>query len=235
MSKKAVARPCRAGYRWRMSSEIRVEPAGADRWGDLERLFGERGACGGCWCMWYRLPRAEYERGKGAKNRSALRRLVGAGEPVGVIAYAGGAPIGWCAVAPRSAFTRLETARTLKPVDDRPVWSVVCLFVARSHRRQGVSVLLLDGAAEYARSLGAEVIEGYPVEPRSGTIPAVFAHPGTPSAFRAAGFREVARPSAARTIMRRQLTDSSARPRAAGASPRRTSGRSGRAPRRPQA
>jgi GNAT superfamily N-acetyltransferase len=234
MSKNAVARARRAGYRWRMPSDIRIEPAGADRWGDLERLFGERGACGGCWCMWYRLPRAEYERGKGAKNRSALRRLVGAGEPVGVIAYAGRTPIGWCAVAPRSAFTRLETARTLKPVDDRPVWSVVCLFVARTHRRQGVSVQLLDGAAEYARSLGAEVIEGYPVVPRAGTIPAVFAHPGTPAAFRAAGFREVARPSAARKVMRRQLTDSSARPRAAGASRPRTSGRPGRARRRPQ-
>ena len=235
MSKNAVAHSCRAGYRWRMPSEIRIEPARADRWDDLERLFGERGACGGCWCMWYRLPRAEYERGKGAKNRSALRRLVGTGEPVGVIAYAGGTPIGWCAVAPRSAFIRLETARTLKPVDARPVWSVVCLFVERAHRRQGVSVLLLNGASEYARSHGAEMIEGYPVEPRAGTIPAVFAHPGTPSAFRAAGFREVARPSAARTIMRRQLTDSSARPRASGASPPRTSGRPGRARRRPPA
>jgi GNAT superfamily N-acetyltransferase len=217
-----------------MPPKIRIEPARADRWDDLQRLFGERGACGGCWCMWYRLPRAEYERGKGAKNRSALRRLLGAGDPVGVIAYADSDPIGWCAVAPRGAYSRLETARTLKPIDDRPVWSVVCLFVTHGHRRQGVSVLLLDGASEYARSLGAEMIEGYPVVPRSGAIPEVFAHPGTPSAFRAAGFREVARPSAARAIMRRQLTDSSATPRAAGASGPRTGGKPGRARRRPQ-
>jgi GNAT superfamily N-acetyltransferase len=234
MSKNAVARPKAAGYPWRMPSEIRIEPARASRWDDLEQLFGDRGACGGCWCMWYRLPRAEYERGKGARNRSALRRLVRAGEPVGIIAYAGGIPIGWCAVAPRSGFIRLETARTLEPVDDRPVWSVVCLFVARSHRRQGVSVRLLNGASEYARSLGAEAIEGYPVVPRTGAIPEVFAHPGTPSAFRAAGFREVARRSAARAIMRRQLTDSSATPRAAGASPPQTSGRPGRARPRPR-
>ena len=217
-----------------MPSTIRIEPARADRWGDLEQLFGERGACGGCWCMWYRLPRAEYERGKGARNRSALRRLVGSGEPVGVIAYADGIPVGWCAVAPRSAFIRLETARTLKPVDDRPVWSVVCLFVERGYRRQGVSVLLLNGASDYARSLGAEAIEGYPVVPRSRTIPAVFAHPGTPSAFRSAGFREVARPSTARAVMRRQLTGSSATPRASGASPRRTTGRPGKARQPPQ-
>jgi GNAT superfamily N-acetyltransferase len=186
-----------------MPPDIRIEPATAERWGDVERLFGARGACGGCWCMWYRLPRAEYERSKGAGNRTALRKLLGKGEPVGVIAYAGEVPIGWCAIAPRSAFTRLERARTLRPVDDQPVWSIVCLFVARAHRRQGVSVALLNGAAAYARSLGARIVEGYPIEPRSGVIPAVFAHPGTPSAFRAAGFREVARPSPARAIMRR--------------------------------
>jgi GNAT superfamily N-acetyltransferase len=233
MSRKVVARAAPARYRLPMASGIRVEPARAERWDDLERLFGEHGACGGCWCMWYRLPRAEYERGKGAKNRNALRRLVGTGEPVGVIAYADGSPVGWCSVAPRSAFTRLATARTLKPLDDRPVWSVVCLFVAREFRRRGVSVALLEAAAEYARSLGAEVIEGYPVEPRAGTIPAVFAHPGIPSAFRSAGFREVARPSPARAIMRRELTDSSATHRAAAASPRRTSRRPGTARRRP--
>jgi GNAT superfamily N-acetyltransferase len=185
-----------------MPSSIRIEPAAASRWRDLVRLFGARGACGGCWCMWYRLPRAEYEREKGAGNRSALRRLLGTGEPAGVIAYAGDEPIGWCAVAPRSAFTRLERARVLRPLDDQPVWSIVCVFVARAHRRRGVSVALLRGAAAYAKSLGARIAEGYPVEPRSGTMPAVFAHPGTPSAFLAAGFREVARGSPTRPIMR---------------------------------
>ncbi|MBA3553981.1 MAG: GNAT family N-acetyltransferase [Gemmatimonadales bacterium] len=161
--------------------------------------------------MWYRLPRAEYERRKGSKNRAGLRRLLAAGEPVGVMAYAGNEPIGWCAVAPRAAFTRLERARTLRPVDDQPVWSIVCIFVARAHRRRGVSVALLRGAADYAKALGARIVEGYPVEPRSGTIPAVFAHPGIPSAFLSAGFTEVARPSAARAIMR-QAAPQSTRP-----------------------
>jgi GNAT superfamily N-acetyltransferase len=185
-----------------MAPDIAIVPASGERWEDLERLFGARGACGGCWCMWYRLPRAEYERQKGGGNRSALQRLLGEDQPAGVIAYAAGEPIGWCAVAPRSAFIRLQRARTLRPIDDQPVWSIVCVFVARGHRRQGVSVALLRGAAGYARSLGANIVEGYPVDPRSGTIPAVFAHPGTPSAFRSAGFTEVARPSPARAIMR---------------------------------
>ncbi len=101
------------------AAEDRIEPASAECWDDLERLFGARGACGGCWCMWYRLPRAEYERRKGSKNRAGLRRLLAAGQPVGVIAYAGDEPIGWCAVAPRAAFARLERARTLRPVESR--------------------------------------------------------------------------------------------------------------------
>lgn len=188
-----------------MPPGIRIEPASSKRWDDIERLFGARGACGGCWCMWYRLPRAEYDRQKGKQNRVALRRILGTGEPVGVVAYAGDEPVGWCAVAPRAAFTRLERARTLRPIDDRPVWSIVCVFVAPSHRHRGISVALLQGAADYAKSRGARIVEGYPVEPRSGAIPAVFAHPGIPSAFRAAGFREVARPSPARAVMRRQM------------------------------
>ena len=155
--------------------------------------------------MWYRLPRAEYERRKGAGNRTALRRLLAGGQPAGVIGYAGDEPVGWCSVAPRSAFPRLERARTLKPVDERPVWSIVCVFVTPPYRRRGVSVALLKGAVAYARSLGATIVEGYPVVPRTGMIPAVFAHPGTPSAFRAAGFEEVFRPSPARLIMRRVM------------------------------
>jgi GNAT superfamily N-acetyltransferase len=118
------------------------------------------------------------------------------------MAFDGLEPVGWCAVAPRTAFIRLERARTLRPIDDQQVWSIVCVFVERSHRRRGVSVALLKGAVSYARSLGARIVEGYPVEPRSGTIAPVFAHPGITSAFRAAGFRVAARPSPSRAVMR---------------------------------
>lgn len=117
----AVAERRTARYPCLMSSLIRLEPASADRWDDLERLFGARGACGGCWCMWYRLPRAEYERQKGAGNREELRRLLGAGQPVGVIAYAGEEPIGWCAVAPRAAFTRWNERAPSQPCSPTPV------------------------------------------------------------------------------------------------------------------
>ena len=183
-----------------------------ERWGDFEALFGARGACGGCWCMWWRLPRSEFARMKGAPNRAAMRDLVHAGPPPGLLAYladaegnATGTPIGWCAVAPRETYPVLERSRVLKRIDDTPVWSVTCLFVARPFRRRGVSVALLCAAVQFAADRGAAVVEGYPVEPKSGAMPDAFAWTGLPSAFAAAGFVEVARRSAGRPIVRREV------------------------------
>ena len=154
--------------------------------------------------MYWRRSAAEYDQGKGQGNRDALRRLVAGGATPGLLAYAGGAPVGWCAVGPRETYPRLERARVLKRIDDRPVWSVVCLFVAKDCRRRGVSVALLEAAAAFAASRGARMLEGYPVEPR-GAMPDAFAWTGTAAAFRAAGFREAARGSPTRPIMRRAL------------------------------
>jgi GNAT superfamily N-acetyltransferase len=93
----------------------------------------------------------------------------------------------------------------LAPVDERPVWSISCLFIAKPFRRQGVSVALIGAATKFARSRGARVVEAYPVVPYSDAMPAAFAWTGTVSAYERAGFREVARRSAARPIMRREL------------------------------
>lgn len=190
-------------------------PLTPDRWRDVVQLFGSRGACGGCWCMAWRLPKQRYEAGKGNGNRRRFRALVSADGhddhcPPGVLAYReegsdARVPIGWCAVAPREAYVRLESARALKRLDAKPVWSISCLFVARSYRHRGVSVALLEAAADFARSHGAQIVEGYPVEPRTDTMPDVFAWTGTAAAFLAAGFNEAGRGSRSRPIMRRQL------------------------------
>ncbi len=180
-------------------------PLTPDRWRDLERLFGERGACGGCWCMWWRLTGKEFEAGKGEPNRRAMKKLVDAGAEPGILAYEGGEPVGWCALAPRASYGRLARSRILAPVDERPVWSVVCFFVDRRWRERGVSVALLEAAAAHARERGAELLEGYPVEPRKARAPAVFVYTGLAAAFRRAGFAEVARRSPTRPIMRREL------------------------------
>lgn len=176
-------------------------PASADRWSDLENLFGSRGACGGCWCMTWRLPRAEFNRNKGENNRSALRKLVRRGPAPGVLAYAGGKAVGWCAVAPRAAYPALERSRILKPVDDEAVWSISCLFVEKRYRRRGLSAKLILAAAKFAKTQGAKIVEGYP-QVVEGSLPDAFVWTGLEPSFLKAGFTEVARRSPKRPILR---------------------------------
>jgi GNAT superfamily N-acetyltransferase len=181
---------------------LSFHPLTPDRWDDLESLFGERGATGGCWCMWWRLKRSDYECRKGASNRRAFKSIVTKGEEPGILAYHEGEPIGWCAIGPRETYPVLERSRVLKRVDDTPVWSITCFFVDRRYRKQGVTKALLQEACRHARRRGARIVEGYPVDPRSKEMPAVFAWTGFVSAFRRAGFAECVRRSESRPIMR---------------------------------
>lgn len=185
--------------------KVSFHPLTPDRWGDVQALFGERGACAGCWCMYWRRGAREYTAGKGAGNRAAFRRIVRRGDEPGVIAYADGEPVGWCAVAPREDYPRLDNSRVLARLDDVPVWSISCLFVARPWRRQGVSAALIEAAVAHARSRGAKVVEGYPVDPKGPQADA-FVWTGLASAYERAGFREAARRSATRPVMRRKVS-----------------------------
>jgi len=187
--------------------DVDCHPLSADRWQDLEMLFGPRGATGGCWCMYWRLPRAQFTAHKGAGTKKAFQHLVESGEVVGVLAYTQGRAVGWCAIAPRERYPVLQRSRLLKRVDEVAVWSVVCFFVSKAFRGKGVTTTLLRAAVDYARQLGASVIEGYPVEPRNPPMPAVFAWTGLASAFRQAGFVEVLRRSETRPIMRYVVQD----------------------------
>lgn len=184
----------------------RIEPLTPTRWSDLESLFGERGACGGCWCMWWRLPRPAWTAGKGDANRRAFRARVASGPPPGLLAYRDGRPVGWCAVTPRRELPVLDRSRNLKPVDDREAWCVSCLFVHRDVRGDGVALALLEAAAGFARSHGATLLEGYPIDPLEGKrMPAAFVWTGTLALFLRAGFDEVARRAPTRPIVRRDL------------------------------
>jgi GNAT superfamily N-acetyltransferase len=187
--------------------DVECHPATPDRWPDLETLFGPRGATGGCWCMYWRLPRAEFSAQKGKGTKAALQHLVESGEIVGLLAYAQGQPVGWCAVAPRESYPVLERSRILKRVDAAPVWSVVCFFVSKAFRGKGVTTVLLQAAVEYAREHGARIVEGYPIEPKTPRIPTVFAWTGLASAFQQAGFVEVERRSDTRPVMRYMIID----------------------------
>ena len=187
---------------------IEVFPVDADRWADLTELFGPSGAYSGCWCMWWRIPGREFGQNGNAGNHAALEAVVRRGEPVGLLAYADdGAPVGWAAVAPRSAYPRILRSPALKPADpDEPgVWSVPCFFIARRSRRTGVAGALLDAAVGYARGEGAAVLEGYPVDTAAGRTPtAAELYTGTVAQFARAGFMEHARAATGRRVVMRR-------------------------------
>ena len=177
-------------------------PVDKSRWKDLEKLFGTRGACGGCWCMTWRLNTKNFNANKGEGNKKLLRKIVFNNEKPGIIAYINNEPAGWCAAAPREVYIKLGKSRILSPVDDKEVWSVSCLYIAKQFRRQGLSTELLKNMIKFCKEKGAGIVEAYPVEPYSDSIPAAFAWTGIPSSFEKAGFKEVARRSRTRPIMR---------------------------------
>jgi GNAT superfamily N-acetyltransferase len=193
------------------AARTEIHPLTPDRWPDLEKLFGPRGAYGGCWCMYWRIARSQFKEGQGAGNRRALRRIVDDGEVPGVLAYRGHEPVGWCSIAPRSEFASLNRSRVLKPLDEQPVWSIVCFYVDARHRGRGLVADLIEGAVEWARSQGAAVIEAYPTVPRGGALPPVSSYMGLPDHFERAGFTESARPSPAKKVMRRTVAARSRR------------------------
>lgn len=173
-------------------------------WPHVEALFGANGACGGCWCMFWRAPSGGkyWAQAKGAKNRRSFKSLVETGAATGVLAFDGTAPAAWASVGPRADFAYFNRTRTIPPPAAEETWSVTCFFVAREHRRQGASKVLLDAAVELARKNGARLVEGYPSVPKSkGAQADAFIHTGLPSMFKAAGFRR-AQKAGAREVWR---------------------------------
>ena len=176
-----------------------------ERWPDFVRLFGARGVGGGCWCMGWRLPRQQYLRQKGDRNKKAMRSLVQTGSAPGLLAYLAGEPVGWCAVAPREVYLALGRSPSRKAVDSERVWSITCLYVARAHRRQHLTAQLIEAAVAYVRSQGGRIVEAYPVPQKPGVTSTAYAYPGFVSMFEDAGFAECARRRPTRPIMRLRL------------------------------
>ena len=180
---------------------LQVHSVTPKRWRDLETLFGERGAYGGCWCMWWRISRAEFSSNGNRGNRQGMKRLVRTGRVPGLLAYVRGEPVAWVSVGPRETFGALERSRTLKRVDDRAVWSVVCFVVAKPYRGMGLMTALLRAAIDYAKRRGARIVEGYPIEV-GASLSGYSGFTGVASTFRKAGFVEVSRASVRQPIMR---------------------------------
>ncbi len=189
------------------SNDLTVRALTPERWDDFVTLMGESGGHGGCWCMWWRCTRAEFEKRAGSGNKRAIKRIVETGGVPGVLGYEGREVVGWCSIAPRSDYDSLERSRVLKRLDETPVWSLVCLFVSKAKRGEGVALDLVKGAVDWARSRGAEAIEAYPYAATGKRLPAVASFMGIPSLFENAGFEEVAAPSEVRRVMRRTFED----------------------------
>jgi hypothetical protein len=181
---------------------MEFHPLTADRWADFEELFGPKGAYGGCWCMWWRLSRREFEHQQGEGNRQAMKAIVESGHVPGILGYSDGKPVAWCSVAPREQYSSLNRSRILKRIDDTPVWSIVCFFVAKNHRGRRATDKLIRGAIEYVRNQGGKVVEAYPTVRKSSHMPPVSTCMGFPSTFEKIRFVECAKPSQSKRIMR---------------------------------
>jgi GNAT superfamily N-acetyltransferase len=180
-------------------SDVVVHPLTPDRWDDLAALFQEGGDPKWCWCQFYRERGLDWSNSTAKSNRERLASLTRDGPAPGLVAYDGDRAVGWVSLAPRPAFDRLTHAKVLAPVDDKPVWSIVCFVVSRKARGRGVARALLDAAMAWAKDQGATILEAYPSDTDGRRIPSANAYHGTLSMFEDAGFEVVARRQANRT------------------------------------
>ena len=170
------------------SPNLDLRELSPDLWPALEKLFGPSGACGGCWCMFWRMRRGErYEDVKGPRAKARFKGLVKRGKVHGILAFHEGEPVGWCAFERRTELPRLDRSPSLKVVDADRVWSVPCFFVNARWRGRGVAAQMLAAAENALVARGAEIVEGYPVKVGQ-RLPAAFAYTGVTSMFDACGF-----------------------------------------------
>lgn len=197
---------CHDCCEWTAQMKITVKPLTPERWPDFEAVFNAQGCsvARGCWCMCYRdsgrllLP-AGVRPSQQRKRR--MKALVAAGPPPGLLGYLGKVPVGWVSLGPRSDYARLRRSSVMKPVDDQPVWSIICFVVPLQFRNKGVASALLAGAIRHARKCGATLLEGYPVDKVGhGRDDSLWF--GTKSMFDAVDFEVVARRKPQRPIVR---------------------------------
>ncbi|SDN63883.1 N-acetyltransferase [Polaromonas sp. JS666] len=187
--------------------KLTVSPLTPERWPDLETLFNAKGCsvARGCWCMFYRRSGARGPLPAGTTaaqaNRAELKKLTRGDTPPGLIGYRGKLPVGWVSLGPREDYAKLQRSPVMKPVDDKPVWSIICFVVPSEHRGQGVARALLDGAIAYAKKQGVTLLEAYPVDkPGRAQDDAMWF--GAKSMYDDAGFEEVARRKPQRPVVR---------------------------------
>ena len=176
-----------------VASDLTIVPLTSERLDDLVALFDQGGDPKWCWCAYFRVRGRSFSNSTAVENRSLLGELADRGPAPGLIAYRDGRAVGWVSLGPREDYERLAYSKTLAPLDDRPVWSIVCFVVGRLERGHGVAGALLEAAIDHARANGATTLEAYPADTGGDRIPSAMAYKGTLSMFERAGFTIVAR------------------------------------------
>jgi GNAT superfamily N-acetyltransferase len=190
-------------------SRIKLRPVTGKDWPLVEKLFGDKGACGGCWCMYWRIPRGGkmWEGVKGEPNRRQSRKLITAGKALGILALDDSEPVGWCSFGPREEFPRLDRTRAYQHTVPPGTWSIVCFYLNRSYRGRGLSRALAAMAVEQIRKHGGKFVEAFPVTltKEGKKLPAAFSYTGPETVFQSLGFVEIQRLSQSRPLYRLEL------------------------------
>ena len=185
-----------------IKSSLKLQPLTVNNWHLFEEVMGEKGGCGGCWCMYFRLFPKEFSNDKYEGHKGRMYDLVKAAKPTGLIATYNKEAVGWIAFAPREDYKRIENSRGFKRIDDKPVWSVTCFFIKKEFRKMGLSEQMIKGTVDYARKKKIKILEAYPAIPYSDKVPPPFLWVGILSAFTKNGFEVVQQNGKSRAMVR---------------------------------
>ncbi len=185
--------------------ELQFDSLTSSNWQQFETLMGEKGGCGHCWCMFFRLPYKNFQENKPDGNKKMMKELVNKSQPQGLIASLNKQPVGWIALAPREDYMKLENSRVFKRIDDKPVWSITCFFIKKEFRRMGLSQQLIKGAVDFAKKKRIKTLEAYPAIPYNEKVPHAFLWVGVLSSFVKNGFKIVQQHSKSRAMVRIDL------------------------------
>lgn len=190
-----------------------THPVTPDRFEDFADVINKNRRPTHCWCLSHRIQAKEITElggtGEDAREK-AMRALCEREHPPGVVTYLDGEPVGWCNIGPRAEIPRLAQSKLMPPVDDVPVWSIVCVVVRSGFRRRGVTAHLIEGAVAYAAANGAPAVEAHPVDPGDTRMDLTMAFVGTRAMFERNGFKVVGTTDAVagklpRVVMRRDV------------------------------
>jgi GNAT superfamily N-acetyltransferase len=207
-------RPGEGARRLSRVGDLDIVPLTPRRLAALAGLFGQGGDPKWCWCAYWRVRGRDWTNSTADENRAVLEAAVDGlaadGRAPGLVAYRDGEAVGWVSLGPRPDYDRIVHSTVLAPVDDRPVWSIVCFVVGRRSRGRGIATALLDAGVDYARDNGATLLEAYPLEFEEGRrVRDADVFRGTLSMFERAGFkvvdRRLTRGGPMRTIVRRAI------------------------------